>query len=307
MPPDRRVTAPQKMRPLFVRLGVFALAAAIVVYGGVSLYAANVFTLVERHQPDASVPGQIGGAYEPVSFRTSDGLVLRGWLFPRGDRAVVMVHGKESVRLNGPTSIGLAKLLTANGYTVLAFDLRGNGESEGDRFSLGQYERLDVAASVAYLGSRGFPVRRVALFGESMGAGTVLQTLAVRSDVGAVIADSAYASGATVVEEGFAKESGLPSFFVPGVLLAARLFALDVTQIEPVAQVRAHPERPFLFIHCEADDIVLVHHSRDLMAASANADSTLWIVPGCGHVKAFETEQTQYASRVLAFLASQLR
>lgn len=295
------------MRPLIVRLGLLALAAAIVAYGGVSLYAANVFTLVERHQPDPSVPGQIGGAYEAVSFRTSDGLVLRGWLFPRGDRAIVMVHGKESARLNGPTSIGLTKLLTANGYSVLAFDLRGSGESEGDRFSLGQYERLDVAAGVAYLESRGFAARRIALFGESMGAGTVLQTLAVRPDVGAVIADSAYASGATVVDEAFTKESGLPSLFVPGVLLAARLFALDITQIEPIAQVRAHPERPFLFIHCDADDFVLVHHSRDLMAASANPGSTLWIVPGCGHVKAFEMEPAEYGSRVLAFLASQLR
>ena len=282
------------------------VAGVVGIYGGISVYAANEFTRTERHAPEVSAALGVGVGYEDVSFRSSDGKLLRGWLFPRGDRAVVMVHGKDGHRLDGARAVGLAHALAANGYSVLAFDLRGHGESEGDRFSLGEYERLDVAAAVGFLEQRGFVPQHVALFGESMGAGTVIQTLAVRPDVGAVVTDSAYASAAVVVQEQITHESGLPSFFAPGILLAAHLFGLDAAQAEPVAIVRAHPERAFLLIHCDTDQIVALHHARDLLAASANPATYLWIVHGCAHVRAYDTEPAAYEALVLSFLAAQL-
>ncbi len=284
-----------------IAVGLFAI------YGGISVYAANEFTRTERHPPDVAAAVAVGVAYEDVSFRSSDGKLLRGWLFPRGDRAVVMVHGKDGRRLDGERTVALARALAANDYTVLAFDLRGHGESEGGRFSLGQYERLDVAAAVGFLERRGLVARHIALYGESMGAGTAIQTLAVRPDVGAVVADSSYASATVVVEEQITHESGLPSFFAPGILLAARAFGLDADQAEPVALVRAHPERAFLFIHCDADEVVYVHHARELRAASANPDSKLWIVSGCAHVRAYDAEPAAYEALVLAFLGAQLK
>lgn len=295
------------MRKIFVRVAIFVVVAAIVAYAGVSIYAANIFTLNERYRPDPEHAVLVGSPYEDVSFRTSDGLLLRGWYFPRGDHTVVFVHGKESVRLNDEQTIDRAKVLLANGYSVLAFDLRGGGESEGDRFSLGQYERLDVAAAIAYLESRGHRAKDIALMGHSMGAATTLQALALRPDVGPVIVDSAFTDADRIVNEGFTHDSGLPSFFVPGVLLAARLFGLDYTQIEPIAQVRAHPERAFFFIHCENDDFIPVHHARDLAAASANAETQLWIVPGCGHTEAYLAAPAEYDARMLAFLRQQFR
>lgn len=295
------------MRKILVRGGIFVIVAAIVAYAGVSIYAANVFTLNERYLPDPEHAALVGSAYEDASFRTSDGLLLRGWYFPGGDHAVVFVHGKESVRLNDQQTIDRAKVLIANGYSVLAFDLRGGGESEGDRFSLGEFERLDVAGAVAYLEGRGYHAKDIALIGHSMGAATTLQALAIRPDVGPVIVDSAFASAEQVVYEGFTHDSGLPSFFVPGVLLAARLFGLDHTQIEPIAQVRAHPERAFFFIHCENDDFIPVHHARDLAAASTNPQTELWIVPGCGHTEAYTVAPAEYDARMLAFLRQQFR
>jgi hypothetical protein len=288
------------------RLVVLVVAGLVASYGGISVYAANEFTRTERHAPDPSAAREVGTAYQDVAFRSSDGKLLRGWLFSLGDRAVVMVHGKDGRRLDGERSVALARSFTAHGYSVLAFDLRGHGESEGDRFSLGEYERLDVAAAVGFLEGRGFVARHVALYGESMGAGTVIQTLAIRPDVGAVVTDSAYASATVVVEEQITHESGLPSFFAPGILLAAHLFGLDAGQAEPVAIVRAHPERPFLFIHCDADQLVVLHHARDLLAASANRATQLWIVGGCAHVRAHDTRPAEYEALVLSFLAAQL-
>jgi fermentation-respiration switch protein FrsA (DUF1100 family) len=116
-----------------------------------------------------------------------------------------------------------------------------------------------------------------------MGAGTVLQTLAWHPNVGAVVADSSYANLRTVVGEGLEQVSGTPGWFTPGVFLVTRLaFGIDGDQVRPVDVVRAHPERTFLFIHCDVDQMVPLHHATELRAA-ANASSELWVATGCQH------------------------
>jgi fermentation-respiration switch protein FrsA (DUF1100 family) len=209
--------------------------------------------------------------------------------------------------LNDTTSVGLARAFAVAGYTVLAFDMRANGESEGERFSLGEHERLDVAAAVDLLVARGIAQRRIALVGESMGAATVIQALLLRPDVGAVVADSAYASGAKIVDERFTQETGLPGLLTPGVVLTSRLFGLDLGQVEPAAIVRALPARAFFFVHCDRDELIPVHHSRDLRAASASPRTELWIASGCGHVGAYDLDPGTYVTRVLAFVEAGLR
>jgi hypothetical protein len=44
----------------------------------------------------------------------------------------------------------------------------------------------------------------------------------------------------------------------------------------------------------------------DLKAASSNARTELWIVPGCEHVKAFATHPDEWAQHVLGFLGREL-
>lgn len=290
------------LRP--VRLGLVALATLAVAYAAVSVKVAEEITHARRVAPPAAP--SIAAPFENVAFRTVDGLTLRGWFLPgRGDRAVVVAHGKGTNRTEG-TRVG--EFLVAAGYGVLLFDLRGHGASEGDRFSLGQYERWDVAAAVEHLAGRGVPERLVGLVGISMGAGTVLQAVAVRPNVGPVVADSAYVDGRTIVWETGHQESGLPTWFNPGLVFASRtLFGLDVDQVDPRAVVRAHPERPFLFIQCDGDGVVFAHNGRDLRAASANAASELWLATRCGHVQALTAYPAEYQRRVLAFLDANMK
>lgn len=292
-----------------LRLVAVALLALAVAYFGVSYRVAEGVTHVKRN-PVTRAALISNARPEDVSLRSLDGgLTLRGWFYRvPGDRAVISVHGKDSNRLEGRTAERIADVLLANGYSVLLFDLRGHGESEGNRFSLGQHERYDVAAAIDFLVGRGFREERIALLGMSMGAGTVLQTVAVRPGVGPVIADSAYSDGRVIVEEVGPAYTGLPRAFNPGVIVMSRLFFdLDVDQIKPAAVVRAHPERAFLFIHCEDDRTVYPHHSPDLKAASANPGTQLWLAPACGHVQAFPTYPSEYEQRLLSFLGANMR
>ena len=290
-----------------------ALLAVALLGGGaylsLSYVIAERFTHAVRY-PVGRAPMVAASIYEDVAFRTGDGLTLRGWYFPtQSDRAAIIVHGKDSNRIGGEHRMieKLADFLVTSGYSVLIFDLRGNGDSDGDRFSLGYLERRDVAAAIDHLIGRGFREDRIALVGISMGAGTVLQSLVLHPNVGAVVADSSYVDARTIVTEDLETLAGVPSWFTPGVLLMSNLaFGLDGEQVRPVEVVRAHPERAFLFIHCGGDKLIAPHHAYELRAASANPASDLWMAAVCQHSWAFNTYPTAYEARLGAFLESQI-
>ena len=294
------------------RIGSALLALVLLAGGaylGFSFVIADRYTHAVRY-PVGRAPLVAAPTYEDVAFQTGDGLTLRGWFFPtRSDRAAIIVHGKDSNRIGGENrSIEkLADFLVTDGYSVLIFDLRGNGDSDGDRFSLGYLERRDVAAAIEHLTGRGFREDRIALVGISMGAGTVLQSLALHPKIGAVIADSSYVDARTIVTEDLQILAGVPSWFTPGVLLTAKLaFGLDGDQVRPVEVVRAHPERAFLFIHCAGDELIAPHHAYELRAASANPASDLWMAAVCQHSWAFNTYPTAYEAHLDTFLESQI-
>ena len=293
------------------RLASVAIGALLVAYLGICFNYAERLTRVDRNELERAA-ASVAATHEDVTLQTADGLTLKGWWFPAAedrDRAAVLVHGKDANRIDSSWHSGrIARVLLAHGYSTLLFDLRGHGESEGLRWGLGEREALDVAAAVDLAAAKaGVPRSRVALVGESMGAGSTLMSLAHVSDVGAVVVDSAYADGPTVVDELAPAVSGLPAFFTPGmVVMAKAFFALDLAAVRPAEQVRAHPEKAFLFIHCQEDSTVLVHHARDLKAASANPASELWIARDCGHVRAFSRYPGEWEQRVIAFLEGQL-
>src|SRR5213082_2467139 len=102
-----------------------------------------------------------------------------------------MVHGKGTDREAGPGEgiLGIAAPLARAGYRVLTFDLRGSGESGGDRFTLGAREVGDVEGAIDYLGQRGLAADGVNLVGFSMGGSTALLAAADELAVRAVAED----------------------------------------------------------------------------------------------------------------------
>lgn len=97
-----------------------------------------------------------------VTFRSADGVTLRGHLWAGGPTAVVFSH------MYGTTELiwfDLAGVLAAQGYTVLTFDFRGVGRSSG-RLVIAQVYR-DTLAAMQFIRARG--PQRIVLAGASMG------------------------------------------------------------------------------------------------------------------------------------------
>lgn len=298
-------------RILALRVVFGVLAVLLIAYVGVCFKYAETLTRVPANTLDRPA-SYVAAKYEDVSFRTADGLTLRGWWFPAvqpRDRAVVLVHGKDQNRIDSSFPTGrIARLLLDRGYSALLFDLRAHGESEGLRWGLGKQEALDVAAAVDLAAQKAnIPRSRVAVIAESMGAGSASVALAHVPDVGPMVLDSVYTSATTVIDEIGPSISGLPSWFTPGMVLMARLFfSLDVDAVRPIERVRAHPDRAFLLIHCTDDTTVALHHGREMKAASANPRTELWVAPDCGHVKSFSRYPAEWEARVVAFLEREL-
>jgi pimeloyl-ACP methyl ester carboxylesterase len=313
-----RASGPAPTRASSVRIGglgwlTLAVAGvAVVGYAGICVYMALTLTQPAR-QPFVHSPEQFDLAYESVDFPSRiDRIPLRGWLLapiasaPRWSRPVIMVHGKGTDREAGPGDgiLGIAAPLSRAGYQVLTFDLRGSGESGGDRFTLGAQEVRDVGGAIDYLRQRGLAADGVNLVGFSMGGATVLLTAADEPAVRAVAEDSGYADLGDLLDVQVPKVSGLPTWFTPGMVLAARaLVGVDLYAIRPVDAMPGLAARgvPVLIIHGEADTYVPPVNGRRLAASYGPRAETLFI-PGAGHVEGHLRSPAAYDDHLRTFL-----
>ena len=108
-------------------------------------------------------------AISKVDLRTEDGVHIKGTYYrPPASHApgIVLLH---MLGRNRKDWDAFARQLQAAGYGVLAIDLRGHGESEGQR----EWQKMtqDAASAVAFIRSRPeIDPDRIALIGASIGA-----------------------------------------------------------------------------------------------------------------------------------------
>ena len=306
----RRAVWPRRLA--WAALALLVLAALAIVVP--SIYVVNQLTQVEGTPLNTALAPTIGAHWSDVSFLSrGDGLRLKGWLFrpdTANGRSVIMVHGLKHNRVDeNYGSDKVAHDLIQHGYAVLMFDLRACGESEGTRFTLGSREYLDVLGAYDFMkqdgGGTPFAPARMAVLGDSMGAASTLLASPEMPDVGAIVADSAFADLRPVLEYKLPQEMPLPAFYTTPILWFGPLFQMNA-DLRPVDSVRAQPQRAFLFFHGTADDFVFPSHAQELRAASANPASDLVLVAGAKHVKTYSADPAAYMARVYRFFDQQM-
>jgi pimeloyl-ACP methyl ester carboxylesterase len=239
-------------------------------------------------------------AFEDISFKTEDGLTLKGWYVPAAaqtNETVILAHGIHDCR-DVFVRQGIIKMLQPR-YNVVAFDLRNHGESEGNVTSFAVHEPKDIAAAKRFLRARGD--HRLAVYGVSLGAATAIRAAALDPELLGVVDDCAYATTRSAIS-GFISLTFVPC---PELIAAAALqrgneeLGADMTKVEPITQVRALSPRPFLVIHGAADLNISPEHSR-LNYDAAGANKELWIVPGGTHAASAEAQPVEYGKRLNA-------
>jgi uncharacterized protein len=303
-PPRRRWDKRRIRRSLFAGISVLPVGycglTAFIAYG----FLHPVRTVIRE------TPEKRGLRFENVSFPSAtDNLKLNGWLIPAKGKprgVIVVCHGRQGNRAN---MLGYVPWLHEAGYTILAFDFRASGTSEGDTSTIGFNEVRDALGAIAYVKSR-HELKDVPLgiFGISMGAAVALQTTAQSPDVRAVVADSPYASLDRAVGYRFQSVFGssAPVVATPVRFFGERMGGFDAAAVSPLAMIPKIAPRPVLLIHGTNDKVTSVEDSRMLYNA-ASEPKTLWVVPGAHHVGAYSIAGSEYERRITAFFRSALK
>ncbi len=276
-------------------LAVFLVLAAC----ASAVYLADDLTRCRRRRVQGS-PADLGLRYEEAQFLTSDRLTLRGWFLesPGARAVVVLVHDLGATRTDVDRRLlDLARDYVRRGYSVFTFDLRGHGDSGGARDTLGRDERLDVAAAVACVRRRmaGVPV---ILHGFGFGAAVALAAAANRTDVTAVVADSAFPTMREYIHRRW-RWLPSPALTVVG-RIANRLYGADIDALQPVAIVN-RVNVPVLYVHNQGDPLLPPSCTLNLAAASLDARDRVWIAAGSGHATGYREAPDAYVRRMVEF------
>lgn len=263
------------------------------------------------HPPKKSAlavwPESFGLRYERVSFRTGDGLMLRGWLIPAErptDRTVLVCHGWGD---NKGMVLERARAL-APSFNLLFFDSRSHGESEGRLSTIGHLEARDFDAALGFLEKRDPAwARRLGVLGISMGAAMAVYGMARHPSLRCAVLESPFRSFETVVRQFAWNKFRLPRRpFVSLVLLMIRLrLGEDPEPASPARHIRAFGERPALFIAGEEDRLMPLPEVRALYDA-APGPKELWVVPGARHGQCLDAAPEEYRRRVREFFEKNL-
>ncbi|MCX5795593.1 MAG: alpha/beta hydrolase [Elusimicrobia bacterium] len=290
-------------------LGGAALCLAAVALG-FGWWGAGLILHPPKMSPLAVFPEHFGLAYEKVSFSTSDGLTLKGWFLPSptGDeRTVLMCHGWGDNK--GELLAGTRFLNSVGGFNLLYFDNRSHGESGGDITTIGCLEVLDFQAAMAYLRrQRPQCLKRLGVFGLSMGAAVAAMAAHEQPEVKAVVLESPFTDYRQVVRRWAWNNLRIPYFPLMMIVLwflRLRVGREDVDSYSPIRFISRVAPRPVLFIS-GAEDRLMPPDDVGALYAAAREPKELWMIPGASHGKCRELAGPEYDRRLTEFFSKTL-
>ncbi|NLF33001.1 MAG: alpha/beta hydrolase [Planctomycetes bacterium] len=284
-PSDGKRKKPKK--PLWRRLTVSVLRIAIGAYVGLALLLTSCqsqFVYMPSRTLTAT-PDEAGLAYEEVRFTAADGVGLHAWYIPaeRERGTVIVCHGNAG---NISGRLTTAAIFQDLGLSVLLFDYRGYGLSEGRPTEEGTY--LDAAAAWRYLTEqRGVDPATIVVFGRSLGS-AIAAHQAAETPPAALIVESAFTSIVDVARQHY------------GFLPVGWLCRFDYGTEAAIARVRC----PVLVIHSRDDEMIPFAMGERVFAAAPQPKRFLAIAGG--HNSGFLMSHKAYVREMDAFLDEML-
>ncbi len=298
---DNRFASYRKWATVPRILRLLALLAVVLAGGFVVASVGLAWRLTgPTRRPVGDVPSQLTFPTESVRFLAKDGRRLCGWFIPNAKtkHGVILLHGHGG---NRRQMVARAQFLRESGYSVLLYDARGQGLSEGDKVSAGWYETADLLGAIDFLRSKGMD--HIGCIGASQGGATIALTGGrLPAAVKWVVLEETYPTMRDALDRRFRNQCGLPGS-IAGVLfvpLAEWRLQVAVDDIAPIRHMRELP-CPVFVIGGENDRETMPGSTRALFDA-ASRPKELWIVPGAGHVDIYGFAHEEYRRRILEFI-----
>ncbi len=275
------------------------LSLLFLVLGGFWIAAGSLASPVPVSVGDC--PRELACQY--IEFDSESGSLIKGW-FVKGEAGkgvVVLMHGLRANRL---ALVDRIKFLQNAGFSVLAFDFQGSGESPGKQLTFGYLESRDATAALKFTRSK-LPNEKIGVIGISMGGAAYL----LQKDpqpIDALILEMVYPTIQKAIENRlnlwlFNGAENL-SFLMTGQFpFRLGVSADDLRRIDKLAAVKC----PTLIIAGENDHHTSLEESRQLFE-TANQPKDLWIVPNAEHGDLLKVASNEYEQRVLQFFEKNL-
>jgi pimeloyl-ACP methyl ester carboxylesterase len=235
---------------------------------------------------------------QEVSWQ-SDRYRIRGSFTPGGNRAaIVLLHGSGGNRMDLLTE---AELFSRRGFSVLAFDWPGHGESEGQA-EWGDAERAALRASIDWLSERPeVDRRRIGALGFSMGGVPLIQEAARDPRIRAVGVASTPGNLETFARWEYRRYGVLTQWPAMLAMLARGMRLWSEIPREVVPKLAP---RPLLVIVCEKDDIVPPLLTRSLYENALEPKELLPLL-NASHGE-YAVDISVYSEHLLSFYARAL-
>jgi fermentation-respiration switch protein FrsA (DUF1100 family) len=248
----------------------------------------QLFYFLTRDEP--STPAAWGLQYEPIDFKSSDGVRLHGWFIPaKGKNAktakgtIVFSHGNAG---SMSYHLGFCAWFADAGYNVIIYDYRGFGKSEGTVDRRGMINDVKAAFSYA-LHRNDIDHHRIISYGHSLGGAQSITALGESPVKGlrAIIVDAAFASYHTMAE-------------VIGGELGASLVS---DELAPKDFIQKLAPVPLLVVHGDCDEIVPLSQGKKLFE-SAGQPKTFFEVKNGRHGTSLSDNNGAYRKKLLVWL-----
>ena len=249
---------------------------------------------------------------EDITLKSFDGLNLTSTLIMNENptnKFIILVHGVSICYVG---SLKYFDIFYKNGFNLLIVNQRRHGKSEGKYSTYGFYEKYDVNMWIEYLKSRFGNDIILGLHGESMGAGTVMETIPLNDSIKFVIEDCGYSNFHELI--GFQITHAYKNRLVRKILRPSLIFAnffmktkakFSMKKIVPI-DIVSSTSLPMMFIHGKEDYFVPWYMSVDLYNAKTKGYKKLYLVEGAKHAEALEVNKILYEKKIMTFIEKAL-
>ncbi|WP_416334675.1 alpha/beta hydrolase [Anaerococcus sp. DFU013_CI05] len=215
------------------------------------------------------------------------------------DLWAILIHGYTATN---KTMFTIADEYYKRGFSILAPNLRGHGNSAGIFTTYGIKEKEDIKSRINWI-KKSYPDAKIVLQGESLGAASAMFLIAENpKDVIACVEDCGYTSYFEMYANQFPKRL---KFLAKPIGLLANLFIKPVigadlfkSNIESIQKTQI----PTLFINGAKDHLVPVEMCKKLYTAH-KGKKDIHIAKGAGHAESKLYDADIYYRKIFDFLS----
>ncbi|RDY23681.1 alpha/beta hydrolase [Romboutsia maritimum] len=220
------------------------------------------------------------------------------------NNTMVLVHGIESYYFE---MLKTAFNYLENGYNVLIYNQRHTGNSGGNDYTFGFYERFDLDGVIKYVKEK-IPDGKIGVHGYSMGAATSAMHTELNEkykNVDFYILDSPFSNMKEAIRLGII-EKKIPIIPTSYIELCGNIYTKfksgfwykDVEPFEAVSKTSV----PIMFIHGTSDTTCNPENSKQMYDLINHDKKELWHIEGTKHVNGYNDKGQEYFNRIFNFI-----